>query len=91
MSREPKSRIELDPERKKQLIAAIRAYVEEHFEDVEVGDLRAQLLLDFFLEQLAPAIYNQAVRDAAAHRARAAGAPPGGGATGAAAADRGRR
>ena len=67
MSRAAKSRIELDPDRKKQLIAAIKAHVEEHFEDVEVGDLRAQLLLDFFLQQLAPAIYNQAIRDAAAH------------------------
>ena len=67
MSREPRSRIELSPERRAELIAAIRAYVEEHFDDVEVGDLRARLLLDFFLKELAPAVYNQAIRDAAAH------------------------
>jgi len=32
--------------------------------DEEVGDLKAMLLLEFFLKELGPAVYNQGVSDA---------------------------
>ena len=58
--------IQLPKEARKQLIPAIKAYfLEQHDEDL--GDLRAGLLLDFFLEKLGPAVYNQAIRDAQAY------------------------
>jgi len=58
--------IELSKERRKELIRSIKAYfLEQH--DEEIGDLKAGLLLDFFIEVLGPGIYNQAVKDAQAY------------------------
>ena len=58
-------RIRLTDERKKDLIAAIRGWYDEQM-DEEIGDLKARLILDFFLKALGPQVYNQAVKDAAA-------------------------
>jgi uncharacterized protein (DUF2164 family) len=55
--------IRLSDDAHKQALKSIRAYFEERFED-EIGDLQAQLLLDFFLEELAPSVYNCAIADA---------------------------
>ncbi len=55
--------IELPKETRDRLIASIKRYVEETFEQ-SVGDLKARLLLDFFVAKIGPAIYNQAVSDA---------------------------
>ena len=57
-------RIRLDPDRRAKLLAAIRRYFEENF-DEPVSDFRAAALLDFFVAELGPAVYNQGVRDAA--------------------------
>ena len=40
-----------------------------HFEptSTRLGELPASQLLDFFLEELAPAVYNQAIHDAQTH------------------------
>lgn len=57
--------IELHDETRKKALASIKTYFEERFEE-EVGDLQAQLLLDFFLEELAPSVYNKAIADAQA-------------------------
>lgn len=49
-------------------VRAVRA-IQKHFEerrDEEIGNLEAQFLLDFLLEQVGPAIYNRAIRDAQA-------------------------
>ena len=35
--------------------------------DEEVGDLKAKLLLDFFLGELGPTVYNGAIADAQAY------------------------
>lgn len=43
-------------------IASIRRFSEESLEE-PLGTLAAGLLLDFFLEELAPIAYNKAVRD----------------------------
>ncbi len=57
--------IELSEDNKKQLIASIKRYFEENMED-EIGDLKAGLLLDYFLKEIGPTVYNQAIADAAA-------------------------
>ncbi len=54
--------ITLAPETKKQAIASIRRYFAENW-DEDVGDLRADLLLDYFLKELAPTVYNRAIAD----------------------------
>ena len=57
--------ISLPDEARKRAIKSIKRYSEEKLES-EMGDLRAILLLDFFLEELAPTVYNQAIMDAQA-------------------------
>ncbi len=44
-------------------IASIQRYFEENMPE-PIGDLPAGLLLNFFIEEIGPAIYNQAVADA---------------------------
>ncbi len=56
-------RIRLSEERKVGLLKAIRNYFDDNF-DEPLSDFRAQGLLDFFVRQLGPAVYNQGVRDA---------------------------
>ncbi len=56
-------KIDLSAERRGDLLRATRAhFFDRHGE--EIGDLKAELLLDFFVEALGPPVYNQAVRDA---------------------------
>ena len=55
-----------DPEdARKQAVAALRGYFAEHM-DEEIGELKAGLLFDFFLAELGPTVYNQAIADARA-------------------------
>jgi uncharacterized protein (DUF2164 family) len=44
-------------------IASIRRYSAEHL-DQEMGELQARLLLEFFLKEIAPSVYNAAIADA---------------------------
>jgi uncharacterized protein (DUF2164 family) len=44
-------------------IASIKRYFEENMPE-PIGDLPAGLLLNFFMEEIGPAIYNQAIREA---------------------------
>jgi len=56
---------ELHENRKQELINELQAYFRsEH--DKTIGDLRAEMLIEFFLAQLGPRIYNQALDDAGA-------------------------
>jgi uncharacterized protein (DUF2164 family) len=55
--------IELAKQARKDAIASIQKYFEEEIRE-PIGDLRAGLLLDFFLEEIGPAIYNRAIGDA---------------------------
>lgn len=57
--------IELDAETKKHLIASIRRYFAEAL-DLDIGDLKATLVLQFVLKEIGPSIYNRAVADAQA-------------------------
>ncbi len=56
-------RIKLSKERRKELIAAIKAHFLDHY-DEQIGDLKAGLLLDFCMKTLGPSVYNQAIKDA---------------------------
>jgi len=49
-------------EQRDEMIAAIKHYFSKEREE-EIGDLRAGLMLDFILEELAPEFYNQGVFD----------------------------
>lgn len=53
----------LDDHRRRSLESEIRAFFDEEL-DAEIGDLKARLVLDFFLENLGAAIYNEAIGDA---------------------------
>ena len=53
----------LAPDAKKQAIASIRRYFAESW-DQDIGDLKADLLLDYFLREIGPAVYNRAIGDA---------------------------
>lgn len=57
--------IELSKQGRADAIASVKKYFEEEVRE-PLGDLRAGLLLDFFLEEVGPAIYNQAIADARA-------------------------
>jgi uncharacterized protein (DUF2164 family) len=56
-------RIRLAPERRASLLTAIKQYFATEF-DEPLSDFRAQGLLDFFVRELGPPVYNQGVRDA---------------------------
>src|ERR1700744_2274412 len=55
--------IELSKEKRAEAVASMKKYYEEEIRE-PIGDLRAGLLLDFFLEDIGPAIYNLAIADA---------------------------
>jgi uncharacterized protein (DUF2164 family) len=54
--------IELPKDARQQAIVSIERYFREHMEE-PIGNVAAGGLLGFFLEEVAPAVYNQAVRD----------------------------
>ena len=56
-------RIELTDERKAKMVVAIQSSFRENLDD-EIGELGAQLLLEFFMRELGAPVYNQAIRDA---------------------------
>jgi uncharacterized protein (DUF2164 family) len=56
-------RIRLSPERRTALLRAIKQYFLDEFDDT-LSDFRAEGLLDFFVRELGPPVYNQGVRDA---------------------------
>jgi uncharacterized protein (DUF2164 family) len=55
--------ITLNDDARKQSIASIRRYFADEL-DQDVGDLKAGLMLDFFLKEIAPSVYNGAISDA---------------------------
>jgi uncharacterized protein (DUF2164 family) len=54
--------IELDKQVRQQAITSIERYFRENM-DEPIGNVAASGLLGFFVEEIGPAIYNQAVRD----------------------------
>jgi len=63
MANQSPMRIRLSPERRASLLRAIKQHFSAEF-DEPVSDFRAQGLLDFFVRELGPPVYNQGVRDA---------------------------
>lgn len=60
--------IELEKKEREQAIASIKRYFAEELPE-PIGDLPAGLLLNFFLEEIGPVIYNRAIGDAQARTA----------------------
>ena len=60
------TRIRLSDERRAQLLTSLKAYFGDEFDD-PLSDFKAEGLLDFFVKELGPPIYNQGVRDAASY------------------------
>lgn len=56
--------IELDKGKRAEALASLKQYFEENMPE-PLGELPAGMLLDFFLEETGPAIYNKGVSDAA--------------------------
>ena len=57
------SKPSLDPERKIDLIEKIKEYFSEEL-DVDIGDLKAEFILDFFQENCGKEFYNKGINDA---------------------------
>lgn len=58
--------IKLAKEAEQRLTASVHRYLKENFEG-DAGELKAGLFLRFCLEEIGPAIYNQAIADAQAY------------------------
>ena len=61
-------KIEISEQARGEAIASVQRYFEENMPE-PLGNLPAGLLLDFFIEEIGPAIYNRAVADAQARMA----------------------
>lgn len=59
------TKIELDKQARADAIASLQRYFDENMPE-HLGDLPAGLLLNFFLEEVGPAVFNQAIPDAQA-------------------------
>lgn len=57
-----KNRIKLSKEKREDMLSAIKYYFDKE-RDEELGDLAANLILDFIIKELAPEFYNQGVYD----------------------------
>ena len=58
-------KIRLAPDRRAALLESVTAYFAAEFDET-LSPFRAEALLDFFVRELGPPVYNQGVRDAAA-------------------------
>jgi uncharacterized protein (DUF2164 family) len=57
--------IKLEPETEKYLLGSVRRFFAEEM-DEDIGDLKAMRVLDFFVREIGPSVYNQAIVDAQA-------------------------
>jgi uncharacterized protein (DUF2164 family) len=62
MPNESPMRVRISAERRATLLGAIKRFSNEF--DESISDFRAEGLLDFFVRELGPPVYNQGVRDA---------------------------
>ena len=54
--------IELNKEARAAAVASIERYYQDNF-DERIGNIQAAALLHFFLDEIAPCVYNQAVAE----------------------------
>jgi uncharacterized protein (DUF2164 family) len=59
-------RIRLSEDRRANLLRSIKEHFAANF-DEPLSDFRAEALLDFFVRELGPPVYNQGVRDASGY------------------------
>ena len=59
-------RIRLSDDRRATLLRSIKEHFAEHF-DEPLSDFRAEALLEFFVRELGPPLYNRGVRDASSY------------------------
>ena len=64
MTHQSPMRVRLSADRRANLLLAMKQYFTAEF-DEPLSDFRAEGLLDFFVRELGPPVYNQGVRDAA--------------------------
>jgi len=57
--------IEMKKDRRQVLVEKVQTYFENELEE-PIGQLKADLIIDFFMKELGPQIYNQALDDALA-------------------------
>jgi len=62
-------KIELSAQAQKDAVGSIQRYFEVSMPEM-IGELAAGMLLNFFLEEIGPAIYNKAIADAQARMLR---------------------
>ena len=55
--------IRLDPETEQHLLGSIKHFFASELEQ-DIGDLKAGSVLDFFVREIGPSVYNQAIADA---------------------------
>lgn len=55
-------RIKVSKEKKNEMIASIKHFFANE-RDEDLGDLAADMILDYFINELAPEFYNQGVND----------------------------
>jgi uncharacterized protein (DUF2164 family) len=63
--KEPTMNITFSKDKEAKIKESIKQYFYENME-TEIGDLKAMLLLDFFLKEIGPSVYNLAIHDAQA-------------------------
>ena len=64
MAEQSPMRVRLSPERRADILAALKSHFAHEF-DEPLSDFRAEGLLDFFIRAIGAPIYNQGVHDAA--------------------------
>ncbi len=55
--------VKLSDERRRDLVQSFQSFCRAEFDD-DVSELKAERILDYFVERLGPPVYNQAIRDA---------------------------
>jgi uncharacterized protein (DUF2164 family) len=55
--------INLRPETEQYLLGSIKRFFAEEL-DEDIGDLKARLVLDYFVREIGPSVYNHAISDA---------------------------
>jgi uncharacterized protein (DUF2164 family) len=63
LARPELAKLELDKPQRVAAIQSIQRYFEENLSE-PIGELPAGLLLNFFLEEIGPLVYNSAIQDA---------------------------
>ncbi|EGA70765.1 hypothetical protein VISI1226_01530 [Vibrio sinaloensis DSM 21326] len=59
------SKIEFTSQQKQAMATTLQSYLEQEL-DVEIGQFDADFMLDFIIQKLGPAFYNQGLKDAQA-------------------------